>query len=149
MSNSKFIETVIEREEEVNQNLKAIAEEIGLSDRDLVTGASPEEAKAKAQKAALFKSGETQAANVLKEDVIGGDLQEKAETAADLVRENAANTARIADELGVRSSKIAGSPGTTDVEESLKGLGLDGGEERPNYDEMETVEEQKKAFFGV
>lgn len=141
MSDTQFIETVIERESEVNSNIQAIAEEIGLSKRDLETGASPEEAKAKAAKAALFKTGGGP------DSVLAEGLQEKAETAAALVKQNAANSARLASEVGVSSRDIAGSPGTTDAEEA-KAKVFGGGETSPDYDSM-PVGEQKKAFFGV
>ena len=112
MSDTQFIDDVIEREQEVDHNLKAVAEELGVSKTDLVTGASPEAAKTKAELATLFKDGETA------EDVIGDTVEEKAETAAALVEQNAANSARIAKAAGVLSTDIAGSPGTTDAEES-------------------------------
>jgi len=139
MSNSKFIDDVIEREEEVNHNLKAVAEELGVSKSGLVTGASPAEQKLAAEKAALFKTGGGP------DSVLAEGLQEKAETAAALVEQNAANSARLASEVGVSARDIAGSPGTTDAEEAKAKL-FGGGETSPDYDEM-TVDEQKRAFF--
>ena len=139
MSDAQFIDDVIEREEEVNQNIQAIAEEVGLSKSELVTGASPAEQKRAAAKAALFKTGGGP------DSVLAEGLQEKAETAAALVEQNAANSARLASEVGVSSRDIAGSPGTTDAEEA-KAKVFAGGETSPDYDSM-SVDEQKKAFF--
>lgn len=139
MSDTQFIDDVIEREEEVNQNIQAIAEELGLSKSELVTGASPAEQKRKAAKHAVFKTGGGP------DSVLAEGLEEKAETAAGLVEQNAANSARLAREVGVSARDVAGSPGTTDAEEAKAELFTDG-ETSPDYDEM-TVDEQKRAFF--
>ena len=93
----------------MNDTLKAVAEEVGLSPRDLETGADPDEREADAEKAALF--GATKAA-VEKAD----DDRPPAKVAADLLEQNAANIARIAKAVGVSKRQIALDPGTSKAE---------------------------------
>jgi hypothetical protein len=93
----------------MNDTLKAVAEEVGLSPRDLETGADPDEREADAEKAALF--GAKKAA-VEKAD----DDRPPAKVAADLLKQNTANIARIAEATGVSKRKITVDPGTSEVE---------------------------------
>ena len=93
----------------MNDTLKAVAEEVGLSPRDLETGADPDEREADAEKAALF--GATKAA-AEKAD----DDRSPAKVAADLLEQNAANIARIAEATGVSKRKITLDRGTSKAE---------------------------------
>lgn len=93
----------------MNDTLKAIAEEVGLSPRNLESGADPEHRKVEASKAALFGAGKAAAEKA-------DDDRPPAKVAADLLKQNAANIARIAEAVGVSKREIPLDPGTSDLE---------------------------------
>ena len=150
MTDTKFIDDLIEVQEQNNQNIQALAAELDLSERDLVTGASPAEKVKQAEKAALFSD---KTAAELLEVTSGGEsdggsvladgIKAKAETAAALVKQNAANIVRVAEAAGVSKSEIEGDATTTDLEEQKAAFF---GSQKVDYSDM-TTEEKKKAIF--
>jgi hypothetical protein len=99
----------------MNDTLKSIADEIGLSPRDLETGGEPGEKRVEAEKAALFGATKAAAEKV-------DDDRPPAKVAADLLEQNAANLGRIAEEIGVSKRKIELDLGTSELEASKAAL---------------------------
>lgn len=112
------IETVAVTHAQMNETILALASELGLTSRDLETGAAPAEREAKAQKAALF--GAAKAA-----EEFAADDRSPAEIAAALMQQNAQNLARVAQEAGVSKRNIPLDAGTSKVEAQKAALFTD------------------------
>ena len=127
----------------MNDTLKSLAKEVGLSPRDLETGAEPSEQRIEAEKAALFAGGEAAAEKV-------DDDRSPAKVAADLLSQNAANIGRIAKEIGVPKRKIELDLGTSNVEAQKAGLFTndDGVEKAADADADDHRDAAHKHFFG-
>ena len=155
MTDTRFIDDLIEAQEQSNQNLQAIAAELDLSKRDLVTGASPAEKVKQAEKAALFS--DKTASELLEVSSGGGSdegsvlaegIKEKAETAAALVEQNAANIVRIAEAAGVSKSEIEGDAATSDLDEQKVAAFAPSATTGGDAEKADmTTEEKKKAIF--
>lgn len=150
MSDAQFIDELIEYQERNNQNIKAIAAELELSERDLITGASPAEEQKEAAKKALFLPGSVakrvKGDSAAPDSVLADGFQEKAQTAADLVEQNTQNLAILAEAVGVSKKDIAGDPAATDLDEQK--AALFGSEQTTNYDDLSRAEQKAKFFFG-
>jgi len=105
----------------MNETLKLLAAELGLSPGDLDLGASAAERQADAEKAALFGAVDAAAEKA-------ADDRSTADVAAALMEQNAANLARVAREAGVSKRNLPLDPGTSKLEAQKADLFV--GEER-------------------
>ena len=125
----------------MNQTLQVLAEEVGLSTRDLETGADPEELEAEAEKAALFGVHKEAAEKA-------DDDRAPAEITADLLMQNAANVARIAEAAGVSPRDIALDPGASKLQaQKAAALGVEKDSEKSITD-PENREELHEVMYG-
>lgn len=141
LDDTDAIAEVAAAQSSMNQTLQALAEEVGLTTRDLETGADPAELEAEAEKAALFGAHKAAAEKA-------DDDRAPAQVAADLLEQNAANVARIAEAAGVSKRDIALDPGASKLQaQKAAALGIDADAEKSMTD-AEKRDRLHKHMFG-
>ena len=122
------------------QNIKALADAIGMKKSQLHTGASRKEKAAAAQKTSLF--------GLSKDKDFEDDRSDKT-VRDDLREQNAKNIIRIAKHLGVSQTKLTGEVTSTELERQKADIVVPEGDKQASDVEDLPVEEQKKAVLGL